>query len=116
MNSNSLKFSKDLEIEKVLIMDKPKIIVQMYVLQLKTLMKNPSMVFVMFFIPLIILIGLGILLATASTFVAGFGLPLILIVGIMFGYLYYSSNNTTIGLNNKLTRISEPMVNISILL
>ena len=90
------------------------LIFKLYILQLKTLLKMPTMVFITFFMPIIILLGMGVLLAEADLFVGVFGLPIILIVGIIFGYLYYSSSSSTLDKNFRLTKMNPRIINASI--
>ena len=84
--------------------------------QIKTLAKTPMMMFMIFGLPNILLLGLGVLLAESDLFVPGFGLPLILTVGIIFGHLYYSSSSTTLDNNFRLTKINPKMINFSIII
>ncbi len=88
----------------------------LYTLQIKTLFKTPLMIFITFAFPIILLFGLGILLSEATLFVSGFGLQIILITGIIFGYLYYSSTNTTFHKNHILTKTSSSTLLLSILM
>ncbi len=74
------------------------------------------MIFIIFALPIILLFGLGVLLAESVLFVSAFGLPIIIITGLIFGYLYYSSTNTTFHKNHILTKTSSLLLLLSILM
>lgn len=86
----------------------------LFKLQTKTLFSTPVMVFMIFFLPSILLFGIGTIFPQSVIFVSGFGLPILLNVGIIFGYLYYSSSKTTLNKNYKLTKVNPNVMNISI--
>ena len=90
------------------------VIFQLSFFQIKTLIKIPMMMFIIFGLPIIVLLGLGILINEASLFVPVFSLCTILMVGLVYGYLYYSSSNTTFSNNSNLTRNNLRLVNVSI--
>ena len=86
----------------------------MSLLQLKTLFSIPMMMFVIFGLPTIVLLGLGVLLSETAVFIGAFGLVPILIVGLIFGFLYYSSSKSTLHKNHLLTNMTPKILNFSI--
>ncbi len=86
------------------------------ILQIKSIFSSGIMLFTLFLLPIIMLLSLGVLLTSISMLASAFGLVEQLIIGILFGYLIYSFNSSTLGDNIELTSIKSFQRMLSIII
>ncbi len=82
-------------------------VTRLILLQWKTIMLQPSLVFLIFAFPIIFACGIGVMIATGSMFAATFSLTLTLVIGIIFGNVKFLLEESTFMENSRLTVINK---------
>ncbi len=89
---------------------------KLFALQCKSILKSPTLIFMIFFFPLVLAAGLGTLIPTRSLFSSSYSLIVLLIVGIVYGNIRYSMNESTLKSNSRLAVINEGQTILSIVM
>ncbi|NQX83176.1 MAG: hypothetical protein HRS50_00475 [Mycoplasmataceae bacterium] len=87
--------------------NKTNVIFNLVKLQFKTIYSSPVSLFILFGIPNLLLLGLGILIPVHSVLPSAFGLSITMMVGILFGNFYYSFKTSSFENNAKLSNIEN---------
>lgn len=76
------------------------------ILQSKFIISSGIILFMLFLMPIILLFGVGTLIRESNIFVPSIGISQVIIIGIIFGNLNYSINDSSISKNLTLSKVS----------
>lgn len=85
-------------------------------LQIKSIFSSGIVLAMVFALPVILLMGIGAMVRESNVFIPAFGISQIIIIGVMYSHLYYSTNKNVLSENLSLSKVTswQRFISISI--